>query len=102
LGELFQGFVEAEPLDFLDELEDVAALATSEALVKLMVGVDTEGRGFFGVERAKARIALGRADALEADIFSDDADDVDGSFGLRREVQLLNHSARKKLSRTSS
>ena len=93
LGELLQRFVKADPLDFLDEFEDVAALAAAEAFEELVVGVDPEGRGFFRMERAETGVALGRSHSFEAHVLAYYPDDVNRSFDLRREVQFTNDSA---------
>src|SRR6266576_174241 len=93
LVELLQRFVKADPLDFLDEFEDIAALAAAEAFEELVVGVDAEGGSFFRMERAETGVALGRSHSSEADVLAHYPDDVNRSFDLRREVQFTNDSA---------
>src|SRR2546423_1378581 len=39
-GELLQGFIEADALDLLDKLEDIATLPAAKAFVELVVGVN--------------------------------------------------------------
>src|SRR5579864_2215055 len=56
------------------ELKNVAALAAAEAVVKLLGGVNGEGRRFFLMEWAKAAEIL--AAFFQANVFADDADDV--------------------------
>src|SRR5262245_35144898 len=87
LCKLFQRLVKADPFDLLNKLEDVAPLSAPEALIELMVGMDAKRRGLFGMERAQTQIALGAAYPLETDILPHDADDVNRSFDLRREIQ---------------
>src|SRR6185436_16063595 len=70
LRELLQRFIKTDALDLLDKLEDVAALAAAEALVELVVGMDPEGRGFFGMERAQPGVALSGPYSPEPDILA--------------------------------
>ena len=60
---------------FLDEAEDVAGDAASEAVVELARGVDRERRRFFAVEGTEAGVVL-RSGFLELDVVADDADDI--------------------------
>jgi hypothetical protein len=53
------GFGEGDVFDFLDEAEDVAGDAASEAVIELAGGVDGEGSGFFAVKGAEAGEVLG-------------------------------------------
>ncbi len=78
LGEQLEGFEEADALDFHDELQDVAADVAAETFVALDGGVDVERRRLFGVEGAEAEVAAGGAAALEAHVFADGLNDVDG------------------------
>ncbi len=68
-------FGKSNVLDFLDETEDIARGATSEAVVELPDGVYGERRRLLAMERTESGEVLG-AGFLEFDIVSDDADDV--------------------------
>src|SRR5437899_972517 len=89
LGEQLQRFIEADPLDLLDELEDIAALAAAEAFEELMVGVDPEGRGLLVMEGAQAGVALGRANPPQPDVLADYADNIHRRLDLSSEIQFL-------------
>ena len=93
LSQLLQRFIKGDALDFLDKLEDVASLAAAEALVELVVGVDPERGRLLGMERAQADIALGGAYPFQPDVFAHQADNINGSFYLRLEIQSSNNSA---------
>ena len=85
LGDGADRFREADVFDFLDEGEDVAVLVAAEAVEELAAGVDAEGGGFFLVEGAEAVEVL-RAGFFEADVFSDDFDDVGLFFDVLGEI----------------
>src|SRR5690606_15991152 len=71
VGEVLDGLDEREPVDLLDERDDVAALAAPEAVPAPDAGAHVERRRALVVERAQA---LERADArrLERDVRGDD------------------------------
>jgi hypothetical protein len=69
------GFREGYVFDFLDEAEDVAGEAASEAVIELARGVDGERCSFFAVEGAESGVVL-RAGFLQLNVVADDANDV--------------------------
>ena len=85
-GHQLERFEEADALDFHDELEQVATLAAAEAPVELMARMHGERRRFFGVERAQPGVTGRSAGLLQAHVFTDDFDDVDGRFDLLGEI----------------
>ena len=60
----------------------------AEAFVKLMAGMYRERRRLFGVERAQPGVARRAAHVLQAHVFADDFDDVDGGFDLLGEIHV--------------
>ena len=87
LGQHLQRFIEAEALDLLDELDDVAGVAAPETLVRLDVRVDRKRGRLFVVEWAEALVPVpGRL--AQAYVLADDPDNVDRRF------QLLTNSMR--------
>ena len=81
VGEPLDRAGEVEVLGFLDEADDVAALAAAEAVVQLVDGVDGEARSPFLVEGAPAREACARG-APEGGPERHDLDDVRGCLHL--------------------
>src|SRR2546423_5743889 len=75
LGELFQCLVKADALHLLDKFEDVAALPAAEALEELVVGVDPEGWGLFGMKGAESAVALSGPYSPETAVLTHYADD---------------------------
>src|SRR5690606_8402533 len=75
--QLFNGFREVEPIEFLHELDDAAMGATAKAVIMLVarVRVDIHGRGFFIVKRAAGGVVGTRF--LEADARAQDIDDIE-------------------------
>src|SRR5207245_1210336 len=75
LGEAFHRLAEGEVLHSFDELDDVAALATAEAVKDLLRWADGEAGGLFLVERTQAgeRVAAG---FLQLEVARDNLDDV--------------------------
>ena len=92
LGHRADGFREGDVLDFLDEGEDVAGDAASEAVEELAGGVHRERRGLLAVEGAESGIVL-RAGLLQLDVVADDADDVRLLLDYVREVAGVGHGA---------
>src|SRR5262249_34109243 len=78
LGQQFQRLAEVERLLFLDEGNEVAALATAEAVPVLLIGEDIERRGSFAVKGAESLIGLARF--LERDDRPDLFDDIELLF----------------------
>jgi hypothetical protein len=72
-GEAAERLAEVEAVAPHEEGEDVAMLATTEAVPRLPVGCDDERRGLLGVERAEA--LHDRPGALERDRLTDDLGD---------------------------
>ncbi len=70
----FDGLAEIELVVDLDELEDVPAGLTAEAIKELALGVDREGRRFFLVERTEPLEAATRP--LEGNVIRNDLDDI--------------------------
>ena len=60
LGEQLQRLAEVERLLLLDERDEVAALATAEAMPVLFIGEDIERRGALTVEGTEALVGLAR------------------------------------------
>ena len=75
-----------ETVDLHHELDRVAAHAAAEALVELARLVDAEGWRFLLMERTQPHVPPRGADALEAHVFADHLDDVDGRLELFDEV----------------
>lgn len=80
-------------VDLLNEFENVAALTAAEALEELMVGMDTERRCLFDMERAQTDISLRGPYPPEADVLAHYTDNVNRSFDLSSEIQSHNDSA---------
>ena len=49
-GQEFQRFIKADPVDLLDEFENIAPDTASEAFIELMISVNAKRRCLFGVE----------------------------------------------------
>ena len=73
-GERPRGFGKLEPFVLHQEAEDVAALAASEAVEDLPVGVDVEARRLLVVEGAESLPV--RPGLLQLDVAGDEGDDV--------------------------
>ena len=84
------GFREGDVFDLLDEAEDVAGDAASEAVIELARGVDGKRRRLLAVEGAEAGIVL-RAGLLQLDVVADDADDVRLLLDRVREIAGVRH-----------
>ena len=77
LGQPGQGLAEVQPVAAHDEREDVAVLSAAEAVPRLALGRDDEGRCLLGVERAEA--LLDRSRTLERNGLADDVGDREAS-----------------------
>ena len=85
------GFGESNVFDFLDEAENVAGDAASEAMIELARGVDGERWRLLTMEWAESGIVL-RAGLLQLDVVADDADDVRLLLDRVREIAGVRHS----------
>src|SRR5579872_2883787 len=97
LGDEADSFGKSDVLDFLNEAENVALRAASEAIVELARGVNRKRRCLLAVKRTQPGEVL-RPRLAQLDVVSDDADDVSplpdeffevGSFG--HEISLLSN-----------
>ena len=88
LSQRLERLEEAQALEFHQEIEDIAALPAAEALEDLQAAVHRKGRRLLGMERAKPDVTI-RAALAEADMRSDDGNDVGRRLDLLREI----HSA---------
>jgi len=95
LGEQFQCLAEVERLLLLDEGDDVAALATAEAVPVLFIRKDVKRRGALTVEGTEALVSLARLP--ERNNRSDFLDNIellldalDNTRRFRRRLPLMN------------
>jgi len=84
------GFGESDVFDLLDEAEDVARDATTEAVIELARGVNGKRCSFLAVEGAEPGVVL-RSGLLQLDVVADDADDVGLLFDRVREIAWVRH-----------
>src|ERR1700678_4030869 len=77
-GHQLEGFKETDAFNFHDELEQIATDVAAEAPVKLVAGMHGERRRLLSMKGAQAGVARRAAGFLQAHIFTDDFDDVDG------------------------
>ncbi len=90
LGEQLDRLLEREALGRLDEPDRIARLATAEAVVELVLGVDRERGCALVVEGAEAGIA--RAHAPQVRAGADELQDVDGLLdALDRVLRVKRH-----------
>jgi hypothetical protein len=68
-------FREGDVFYFLNELENVALLVTTKAVVELLRGMHRERRRLLPVKRTKPGIVL-RPGPFQLDVVTDDADDI--------------------------
>ena len=74
-GQVLDRLGEPEPVDLLHEVDDVAALAATEAVVPAHLRADVEGGRALVVERAQA-LHRSHARGLQGDVLPDDLVDV--------------------------
>src|SRR5690606_38760046 len=74
LGKRTQGFDEAQPLGFLDELDGIPRDVAAEAVIEAALFVDVKARSLFLVERAEPDVASAAARKFYR--FTDELDDV--------------------------
>lgn len=58
VGEIFDRFHERHIPLFHDEVQHISAGATTEAVVKLILGIDMKGRGFFLMKRTQPSVSV--------------------------------------------
>src|SRR5579872_2109129 len=75
LGDEADSFGKSDVLDFLNEAENVAFRAASEAIVELARGVDGKRRRLFAVKGTQPGVVL-RSRLAQLYVVPDDADDV--------------------------
>ena len=93
LGEDLQGAGEVDPLDPLDEGEDVAPLVAAVAVKHLPLLADREARGLLRVEGAEADVLGARA--VQRDVTADHIEDVEPGLDLGDGVSAHRVSGRQ-------
>ena len=84
LGQKTDGLHVVQILDAADEIDDIAARLTAEAVEGLVFRVDGKGGGFFAVEGAQPR--KGAAPPPQVDIAADDLLDIAAVFQLLQKL----------------
>ena len=83
IGQLLDSLAEAHPMEVLNEADEVPALLTSMAIVKLLGFAHIERRGALRMEGAQTHMIGPRLPKHH--VLSDDVDQVDGVLDLPEE-----------------